>query len=139
MQIASKNQDFEKAAIFRDRIKSLTYIQSSQEINKNNYANADVIASYREENVTCIVVFFYRSKQNWGSQAFFPQHDPSDKEADVLGAFLAQFYENKFEQFNTTDVVFYDNDTDFQCMETTISGMADGIYFFTLINKKYGK
>jgi len=95
MQIASKNQDFEKAAIFRDRIKSLTYIQSSQEINKNNYANADVIASYREENVTCIVVFFYRSKQNWGSQAFFPQHDPSDKEADVLGAFLAQFYENK--------------------------------------------
>ena len=71
MQIASKNQDFEKAAIFRDRIKSLTYIQSSQEINKNNYANADVIASYREENVTCIVVFFYRSKQNWGSQAFF--------------------------------------------------------------------
>ena len=44
-----------------------------------------------------------------------------------------------FEAFNTNDAVFYDYDSDFQCMETTISGMADGIYFFTLINKIYGK
>ena len=95
MENASKNLNFEKAAIFRDRIKSLTYIQSSQEVNKNNFSNADVIISYREQNTTCIIVFFYRSKQNWGSQSFFPRHDDSDKEVNVLSAFLAQFYENK--------------------------------------------
>ena len=77
METASKNLDFEKAAIFRDRIKSLTYIQSTQQINKNNFLDADVIVSHRIENITCIVVFFYRSKQNWGNQCFFPKHDLS--------------------------------------------------------------
>ena len=95
MDLASKNLDFEKAALFRDRIKSLTNIQSSQQISKNNFVDADVVVSYRMENITCIVVFFYRSKQNWGNQCFFPKHDPDDKESDVLEAFLAQFYENK--------------------------------------------
>ena len=95
METASKNLDFEKAAIFRDRIKSLTYIQSTQQINKNNFLDADVIVSHRIENITCIVVFFYRSKQNWGNQCFFPKHDIEDSETDVLAAFLSQFYENK--------------------------------------------
>ena len=95
MDMASKNLDFEKAAIYRDRIKSLTYIQSSQQINKNNFVDADVVVSYRSSNISCVVVFFYRSKQNWGNQCFFPKHDPEDKESEVLDAFLAQFYENK--------------------------------------------
>ena len=95
MEIASNNLDFEKAAVFRDRIKSLTQIQSSQQINKNNFVDADLIVSYRIENVTCIVVFFYRSKQNWGNQCFFPKHDIEDSETEVIGSFLAQFYENK--------------------------------------------
>jgi len=95
MDMASKNLDFEKAAIYRDRIKSLTYIQSSQQINKKNFVDADVVVSYRSSNISCIVVFFYRSKQNWGNQCFFPKHDPEDKESEVLDAFLAQFYENK--------------------------------------------
>ena len=95
MDMASKNLNFEKAAIYRDRIKSLTYIQSSQQINKNNFVDADVVVSYRSSNISCVVVFFYRSKQNWGNQCFFPKHDPEDKESEVLDAFLAQFYENK--------------------------------------------
>jgi len=95
MEIASNNLDFEKAAVLRDRIKSLTQIQSSQQINKNNFVDADLIVSYRIENVTCIVVFFYRSKQNWGNQCFFPKHDIEDSETEVIGSFLAQFYENK--------------------------------------------
>ena len=95
MEVASKNLDFEKAAIFRDRIKSLTYIQSSQQINKDNFIDADVVVSYRSSNISCIVVFFYRSKQNWGNQCFFPKHDSENTESEVMDAFLAQFYENK--------------------------------------------
>ncbi|MDB0036179.1 excinuclease ABC subunit UvrC [Pelagibacteraceae bacterium] len=95
MEVASKNLNFEKAAIFRDRIKSLTYIQSSQQINKDNFIDADVVVSYRSSNISCIVVFFYRSKQNWGNQCFFPKHDSENSESEVMDAFLAQFYENK--------------------------------------------
>ncbi len=95
MEKASENLDFEKAVILRDRIKSLNIIQSSQRINEANLIEADVIAGYKESGKTCIQVFFYRSKQNWGNQAFFPKHDPEEKLSDVLNSFVSQFYENK--------------------------------------------
>ena len=69
MEKASEELDFEKAAILRDRIKSLNIIQSSQRVNEANLIEADVIAGYKESGKTCIQVFFYRSKQNWGNQA----------------------------------------------------------------------
>ena len=95
MEKASEELDFEKAAILRDRIKSLNIIQSSQRINEANLIEADVIGGYKESGKTCIQVFFYRSKQNWGNQAFFPKHDPDEKLRDIINSFVSQFYENK--------------------------------------------
>jgi len=95
MEKASEELDFEKAAILRDRIKSLNIIQSSQRINEANLVEADVIGAYKESGKTCIQVFFYRSKQNWGNQAFFPKHDPDQSLGEILNSFVSQFYENK--------------------------------------------
>ena len=95
MENASEELDFEKAAIIRDKIKSLNIIQSSLTISDVNLTEADVIAGYKESGKTCIQVFFYRSKQNWGNQAFFPKHDPDEKLSNILNSFVSQFYENK--------------------------------------------
>ena len=95
MEIASDELDFEKAALLRDRIKSLNIIQSSQRVNEANLVEADVIAGYKESGKTCIQVFFYRSKQNWGNQAFFPKHDPDENLSNIINSFISQFYENK--------------------------------------------
>ena len=95
MEKASKELDYEKAAIARDRIKALTQIQNSQKINQTNLKEADVVSIYKETGKTCIQVFFFRSKQNWGNQAFYPKHDTDDKIEDILSSFLSQFYENK--------------------------------------------
>jgi len=95
MEEASEELDFEKAAIMRDKIKSLNIIQSSLTISEANLIEADVIAGYKESGKTCIQVFFYRSKQNWGNQAFFPKHDPDETLSDIINSFVAQFYENK--------------------------------------------
>ena len=95
MEEASEKLDFERASIFRDRIKSLNIIQSSQRINEANLVEADVIAAYKESGKTCIQVFFYRSKQNWGNQAYFPKHDPDQDISKIMSSFLMQFYENK--------------------------------------------
>ena len=95
MEKSSEDLDFEKAAILRDRIKSLNIIQSSQRVNEANLVEADVIAGYKESGKTCVQVFFYRSKQNWGNQAFFPKHDPDETLNEILNSFLSQFYENK--------------------------------------------
>jgi len=95
MEKASKELDYEKAAIARDRIKALTQIQTSQKINQTNLTEADVISIYKETGKTCVQVFFFRSKQNWGNQAFYPKHDPDDNVEDIISSFISQFYENK--------------------------------------------
>ena len=95
MEKASKELDFEKAAVARDRIKALTQIQTSQKINQTNLTEADVVSIYKESGKTCIQVFFFRSKQNWGNQAFYPKHDSDDDIKEILTSFLSQFYENK--------------------------------------------
>ncbi len=95
MQRASDQLDFEKATILRERIKSLNIIQSSQRINEANLVEADVIAGHKESGKTCIQVFFYRSKQNWGNQSFFPKHDPDENLSNIMNSFVSQFYENK--------------------------------------------
>jgi excinuclease ABC subunit C len=95
MEKNSKKMNYEKAAIIRDRIKALTQIQSSQNISSTNLNNADVISISQEASKSCIQVFFYRSKQNWGNQSFFPKHDETHTAEEVLASFITQFYENK--------------------------------------------
>ena len=95
MEKYSKSLDYEKAAVVRDRIKALTQIQSSQSISSTNLNNADVISIVQEASKSCIQVFFYRSKQNWGNQSFFPSHDDTHSAEEVLASFITQFYENK--------------------------------------------
>ena len=95
MDAASNELDYEKAAVLRDRIKALTQIQSSQNVNTTNLSEADVIAVYKESGKSCVQVFFFRSKQNWGNQSFFPKHDPDEDLSKILSSFIMQFYENK--------------------------------------------
>ncbi len=95
MEKSSEKMDYEKAAILRDRIKALTQIQSAQNISSTNLDNADVISIAQEVGKSCVQVFFYRSKQNWGNQSYFPSHDKSHSAEEVLASFITQFYENK--------------------------------------------
>ena len=95
MQAASDALDFETAAVFRDRIRALTQIQASQEINIASVGEADVIAVHQDGGQTCVEVFFFRSGQNYGNRSYFPVRAGAAEAAEVLTAFLGQFYENK--------------------------------------------
>jgi excinuclease ABC subunit C len=95
MEAASARLDFEAAAVYRDRLAALSHVQAHQGINPQNVEEADVFACYQEAGQTCIQVFFFRTGQNWGNRAYFPRADKSLGPEAVLGAFLAQFYEDK--------------------------------------------
>ncbi|MGQ2906596.1 MAG: excinuclease ABC subunit UvrC [Aliihoeflea sp.] len=95
MQEASADLDFERAAIYRDRLSALSHVQSHQGINTQSTEEADVFAIHQEGGQNCIEVFFFRTGQNWGNRAYFPKADPSIEAPEVLGAFLAQFYDDK--------------------------------------------
>ncbi len=93
MQAAAAARDYERAAVYRDRLKALTYIQGSQAIHAGDTRlDADVIALARDQGVTSVQVFFIRGGQNWGHRALFPAQAGDVGEEDVLAAFLGQFY-----------------------------------------------
>ncbi|MFW8635443.1 excinuclease ABC subunit UvrC [Cribrihabitans pelagius] len=95
MAAASEAMEFERAAALRDRIKALTQVQSSQGINPRGVAEADVIGLHMEGGQACVQVFFIRANQNWGNQDFYPRVDADMSAAEVMEAFLGQFYGNK--------------------------------------------
>lgn len=95
MNEAAEDLDFERAAVYRDRLAALSHVQSHQGINPASVEEADVFAIHHEGGLTCIQVFFFRAGQNWGNQAYFPKADPQMSSAEVLNAFLAQFYDDK--------------------------------------------
>ena len=95
MEKASGTLDFERAAIYRDRLAALSAVQSHQDINPRGVEEADVFAVHQEGGFNCVEVFFFRTGQNWGNRAYFPKADRSLTTGEVLGAFLAQFYDDK--------------------------------------------
>ena len=92
MQAAAEEMEFETAARLRDRLASLSAIQSSQDINPQSVEEADVFAIDEQAGQFCIQIFFFRTYQNWGNRAYFPKADKSLTPAEVLGAFITQFY-----------------------------------------------
>ena len=94
MQAAAENMDFELAALLRDRLRALTFIQGTQAINAEGVGDADIFAMACKDGLIGIQAFFIRGGQNWGHRSFFPQHTNDVPEDEVLTSFLGQFYED---------------------------------------------
>lgn len=95
MEKASGELEFESAALYRDRLAALSAIQSQQGINPRTVEEADVFAIHQEGGFYCVEVFFFRTGQNWGNRAYFPRAEKTYTPEEVLGSFLAQFYDDK--------------------------------------------
>ena len=95
MQAASDDMEFELAARLRDRIRALASVSQETQINPESLEEADVFALHAEGGQACMQVFFFRAGQNWGNRAYFPRVDKTDGDAEVMAAFLGQFYDDK--------------------------------------------
>ncbi|MBV8594041.1 MAG: excinuclease ABC subunit UvrC, partial [Caulobacteraceae bacterium] len=95
MQAASDEMEFERAARLRDRIRALSSIAQETQINPETVDEADVFALHADGGQACVQVFFFRAGQNWGNRAYFPRVDRADSEAEIMAAFLGQFYEDR--------------------------------------------
>ena len=93
MNQAAEAMDYELAAVLRDRLRALTFIQGTQAINGEGLGDADIFALACRGGIMCIQAFFIRGGQNWGHRSFFPAHTQDVPEEEVLTSFLSQFYE----------------------------------------------
>ncbi|MDR7124587.1 excinuclease ABC subunit UvrC [Pseudotabrizicola sp. 4114] len=95
MAKASEEMEFERAAALRDRIRALTQVQQTQGINPRGVTEADIVALHLEGGQACVQVFFIRANQSWGNRDFYPRTGAGAEEAEILTAFLTQFYDDK--------------------------------------------
>ncbi|MBK8542487.1 MAG: excinuclease ABC subunit UvrC [Caulobacteraceae bacterium] len=95
MRESAEKLEFEHAARLRNRIRALASVRASQGINPHTFDEADVFALHVEGGQSCIQVFFFRAGQNWGNRAYFPRHGGEESAEEILGAFIAQFYDDR--------------------------------------------
>lgn len=95
MEQAAEALEYERAAAIRDRIRALTFVQGNDVVNPASLDDADVIAAWQIAGQTCVQVFFIRGGRNNGNRAFYPTHARAEEAPEVLGAFIAQFYDDK--------------------------------------------
>lgn len=92
----SSNLNFEKAAEYRDRLQAMAQVSTvSGGINPETFSDGDVIGIHSDGGQSCIQVFFFRSGLNWGNSSHFPRHSKDESPAQIVDAFMAQFYLNK--------------------------------------------
>ncbi len=95
MNKAAEALDYERAARLRDRLRAMSHVQSVQGINPTTFSEADVFAVHSQGGETCIQVFFFRAGQNWGNRPYFPRHPRELSTAEILEAFIGQFYDER--------------------------------------------
>ncbi|ODN71472.1 UvrABC system protein C [Methylobrevis pamukkalensis] len=95
MQAASAEMEFERAAVYRDRLAALSHVVSHQGINPQTVEEADVFALHQEAGQACVQVFFFRTGQNWGNRAYFPRADKAMEPGEIMASFIGQFYDDK--------------------------------------------
>lgn len=92
MAEAAGRQDFELAAVHRDRLRALAHVQGGAAASAADVGDADIIAMAGEGGLWCVQLFFLRGGQNWGHRALFPVHTEEVADEAVLASVMAQFY-----------------------------------------------
>ena len=96
MSAAAERRDYEAAAAWRDRIRALAQIQQRQDIDLGQEKDLDLAALYRAGSLVAIQMVFFRAGRHTGNRAFFPAQTGDASDAEILAAFLAQFYTQSY-------------------------------------------
>ncbi len=91
MEAASERLDFEQAARLRDTLQTMRRMQARQYVD-GTAADLDVLAIAMHGSHACVLLLAFRDGRNMGTRAFYPRTNGSEDPAEVLGAFVAQYY-----------------------------------------------
>ncbi len=94
MEAAADAQNYEQAAIFRDRIGALRRVREKQFVSSNVARDADIIAGAAEGEIVCVNLVMIRGGRHLGDKNFFPRNAAGHDASQVVEAFMSQHYAN---------------------------------------------
>lgn len=92
MKHYAEELEFEKAAETRDLLESIRHITSKQQMNKSSAEDRDIIAFAANETDIVVTIFFVREGKLLGREHHYMSGNMQDESAEVLSAFIKQFY-----------------------------------------------
>ncbi|MEE9332133.1 MAG: excinuclease ABC subunit UvrC [Methylophilaceae bacterium] len=92
MNGAAANQEYENAAVFRDRMQALRQVQAKQFVSDFSVSDADVIACASLQGQHCINLVMIRGGRHLGDKSFFPKNSQDAELSETVEAFLTQHY-----------------------------------------------
>lgn len=92
MDHASRRQEYEQAARFRDQVAQMRAVEAEQVISRGSAINLDAIGLAAERGAYCVTVLFVRNGAVLGSRNHFPKITGDASEQDVIRGFLTQYY-----------------------------------------------
>ena len=92
MEQASKVQDYEHAARYRDQISKLKEIEARQLVARNSKMDLDILGFASNSAIHCVTVMFIRNGSVVGSRDRFPRLQGETDKRKILNAFVAQYY-----------------------------------------------
>ncbi len=122
MLLASKNYDFEKAAICRDRLKAIESLSERQKIVTPKGTDSDAISLYNANNMTCVQLFFVRMGKIIGREHYFLNDTDGIPDSEILSEFVRLYYEEA--TFIPGTIYIEDEIEDAEVLEKWISSKA---------------
>ena len=121
MESASERLEFEEAARLRDLMQSIRSLQARQYVD-GRAADLDVLAVAMQDAAACVLLLAFRDGRNLGTRAFFPKTGGSTDPAEVLAAFVSQYYA---EQAPPREIVLDRDIPDRELIEEALSLTGD--------------
>ncbi len=91
MERAAAELEYERAAQYRDQISQLQHVQAVQGI-EGVQGDLDILAAAVEAGRACVQVLFVRAARVLGSKTYYPPLKLEESAAEVLAAFIPQYY-----------------------------------------------
>ena len=92
MMQAAQTEEYELAAVYRDRMQSLRQVQAKQFVSDFAVNDADVIACVSHQGEYCVNLVMIRGGRHLGDKSFFPKNAEEGELSDIVRAFLEQHY-----------------------------------------------
>lgn len=122
MADAADSMDFERAATLRDRIRAIESLNEKQAVIATNNTMLDVFALGRLEGTALVFALFVRAGKVIGTEKFRMEADKEETDADILAAFLSQYYAESASF--VPEVLLYQDAADMEAIEAWLSGLA---------------
>lgn len=94
METASESLEFERAAVFRDRIRRLESVAEQKRVFSTASTDEDVIAFARRDGEACVQVFFIREGKLLGREHFMLEGTTDSEPGEIIESFMGQFYDD---------------------------------------------